>query len=75
MDGVVIQKVPSTFLPTGTNFILAHRVATTQAIKLAEYKVRSDVPFMSGSLVEGRIYYTAFVRNNKKNAIYVSNNA
>lgn len=72
MDGVVIQKVPSTFLPTGTNFILAHKVATTQAIKLAEYKVRNDVPFMSGSLVEGRIYYTAFVRNNKKDAIYVS---
>lgn len=72
MDGVTIQKVPSTFLPAGTNFILAHKVATTQAIKLAEYKVRNDVPFMSGSLVEGRIYYTAFVRNNKKDAIYVS---
>ena len=72
MDGVTIQKVPSTFLPEGTNFILAHKVATTQAIKLAEYKVRNDVPFMSGSLVEGRIYYTAFVRNNKKDAIYVS---
>lgn len=72
MDGVVIQKVPSTLLPANTNFILSHRVATTQAIKLAEYKVHNDVPFVSGSLVEGRIYYTAFVRNNKKDAIYVS---
>ena len=72
MDGVTIQKVPSTFLPEGTNFILAHKVATTQAIKLAEYKVNNDPQGISGSLVEGRIYYTAFVRNNKKNAIYVS---
>ena len=72
MDGVTIQKVPSTLLPTGANFLLSHRIATTQAIKLAEYKVHNDTPFVSGSLVEGRIYYTAFVRNNKKNAIYYS---
>lgn len=72
MDGLVIQKVPSTFLPENQNFLITHRIATTQAIKLAEYKVRNDVPFMSGSLVEGRIYYTAFVRDNKKNAIYSS---
>lgn len=72
MDGVIIQKVPSTLLPSGANFILAHRIATTQAIKLAEYKVHNNVPFVSGSLVEGRIYYTAFVRNNKKDAIYYS---
>ena len=72
MDGVSIQKVPSKLLPTGTNFILAHPVATTQAIKLAEYKIHTDAPGVSGSLVEGRIYYTAFVRNKKKTAIYVS---
>ena len=72
MDGVTIQKVPSTFLPAGTNFILSHRIATTQAIKLAEYKVNTEPQGISGSLVEGRIYYTAFVRNNKKNALYVS---
>ena len=72
MDGVTIQKVPSNFLPTGINFILSHKVATTQAIKLAEYKVNTDPQGISGSLVEGRIYYTAFVRNNKKDALYVS---
>lgn len=72
MDGVVIQKVVSSLLPEGVNFILAHKIATTQAIKLAEYKIHTDAVGVSGSLVEGRIYYTAFVRNNKKNAIYVS---
>lgn len=72
MDGVMVQKVPSSFLPENTNFILAHRIATTQAIKLAEYKINTNPQGISGTLVEGRIYYTAFVRNNKKKAIYVS---
>ena len=73
MDGVMIQKVPSTFLPEDTNYILTHRIATTQAIKLAEYKINTDPQGISGTLVEGRIYYTAFVRTNKAKAIYVSN--
>lgn len=72
MDGLTIQKVPSKYLPTGTNFIVVHPVATTLAIKLAEYKIHNNPQGVSGALVEGRIYYTAFVRNNKKNAIYVS---
>ncbi len=72
MDGTTIQKVPSSLLPEKTNFILAHSIATTQAIKLADYKIHTDAPGVSGNLVEGRIYYTAFVRNNKKVAIYVS---
>ena len=72
MDGVNIQKVPSRLLPENVNYILAHPVATTFAVKLAEYKVHDDAPGVSGSLVEGRVYYTAFVRNNKKAAIYVS---
>lgn len=75
MDGVTIQKVPSKLLPENTNFILAHSVATTQAIKLAEYKIHNDAQGVSGALVEGRIYYTAFVRENKKKAIYVSASA
>lgn len=75
MDGVYVQKVVSSLLPEGTNFILAHKIATTQAIKLAEYKIHTDAVGVSGSLVEGRIYYTAFVRNNKKDAIYVSTTA
>lgn len=72
MDGVYIQKVPSSMLPLGMNFLLTHNVATTQAIKLAEYKIHTDVVGVSGSVVEGRIYYTAFVRDNKKFAIYAS---
>ena len=37
MDGANIQKIPTAMLPENVNFILSHKVATTQAIKLAEY--------------------------------------
>lgn len=72
MDGASIQKVPSKLLPTGQNFILAHPVATTLAVKLEEYKIHTEPQGVSGALVEGRIYYTAFVRTNKAKAIYSS---
>lgn len=75
MDGTNIQKVPSRLLPANVNYILTHPVATTFAVKLADYKIHEDAPGISGSLVEGRVYYTAFVRNNKKSAIYVSKSA
>lgn len=75
MDGMVIQKVVSSLLPTNINFMVAHKVATTQAIKLAEYDIIDGGALASGKIVKGRIYYTAFVRNNKKDAIYVSTKA
>ena len=75
MDGMVIQKVVSSLLPSGINFMVAHKVATTQAIKLAEYDTIDGGALASGKIVKGRIYYTAFVRNNKKNAIYVNTSA
>lgn len=72
MDGMLVQKVISSLLPENVNFIVTHKVATTQAIKLAEYNVIDGGALASGNIVKGRIYYTAFVRNNKKDAIYVS---
>ena len=75
MDGMVIQKVVSSLLPYDINFMIAHKIATTQAIKLAEYETIDGGALASGKIVKGRIYYTAFVRNNKKNAIYVNTGA
>lgn len=75
MDGDLIQKVQAKRLGKKINYILAHPVATTFALKLADYKIHEDAPGVSGALVEGRIYYTAFIRNNKKSAIYVSREA
>lgn len=75
IDGMYITKVTSATLGKNINFIVAHPCATVAPVKLAEYKVHTDAPGVSGELVEGRFYYDAFVLNNKKGAIYVHKNA
>ena len=39
-------------------------------VSLEDYKIHEDPPGISGSLVEGRINYDAFVLENKAMAIY-----
>lgn len=70
LDGANVIKVPAVRLPEGFGFMLAHPSATVAPTKLADYKIHQDPPGISGSLVEGRICYDAFVLDNKKNAIY-----
>lgn len=70
VDGAQVIKVPTTRLPENFGFMLAHPVATVAPTKLEDYKIHLDPPGISGSLVEGRICYDAFVLDNKKNAIY-----
>lgn len=70
VDGAQVIKVPATRLPEKFGFMLAHPVATVAPTKLEDYKIHLDPPGISGSLVEGRICYDAFVLDNKKNAIY-----
>lgn len=74
VDGVKIVKVPSTYLPANTEFILTHPSATVAANKLSDYKTHNNPPGINGWLVEGRKRYDAFVLNNKVDAIYVHKN-
>ena len=65
------QKPPMGTGSTGNfGFVLAHPSATVAPVKLDEYKIHQDPPGISGSLVEGRICYDAFVLENKKKALY-----
>ena len=70
LDGLNVVKIASNRLPAKFGFMIAHPVATVAPVKLAEYKIHLDPPFLSGSLVEGRIYYDCFVLENKAKAIY-----
>lgn len=62
-------------LPEGVLFFITHKIATTSPVKLSEYKIHDNPPGINGWLVEGRVYYDAFVLDNKKNAIYVHKKA
>ena len=70
LDGMNVQKIPANRLPAGFGFMLAHPSATVAPVKLEDYKIHKDPPGISGSLVEGRIVYDAFVLGNKTKAIY-----
>ncbi|WKY43925.1 hypothetical protein Q5O14_15020 [Eubacteriaceae bacterium ES2] len=70
IDGAQVFKVPSGRLPAGFGFLLGHPIATVAPTKLEDYKVHEDPPGISGSLVEGRIVYDAFVLDNKAKALY-----
>ncbi len=70
LDGCNVIKVPSNRLPEDFGFMIAHPVATVAPTKLEDYTTHNNPPGISGSLVEGRICYDAFVLDNKASAIY-----
>ena len=74
LDGANVIKVPAARLPKNFGFMLAHPCATVAPTKLEDYKIHKDPPGISGSLVEGRICYDAFVLDNKVKAIYYQAN-
>jgi N4-gp56 family major capsid protein len=70
IDGVKLIKVPDSYLPANCAFIITHPSVTVAADKLAEYKVHDNPPGINGNLVEGRVYYDAFVLDAKKTGAY-----
>lgn len=75
IDGTPLIVAPSSRLPSDTNFMIVHPVAGIAPMKLVEYRTHVDPPGISGTLVEGRLYFDAFVLDNKKDAIYWSKSA
>lgn len=74
LDGSNVIKVSPTRVPKNFGFMLAHPCATVAPVKLDDYKIHEDPPGISGSLIEGRICYDAFVLENKAKAIYYQEN-
>ncbi len=70
VDGCKIVRVPSSKLPSGCAFLIAHKMAATAPRQLEEYKTHDNPPGISGWLVEGRVIYDCFVLREKADAIY-----
>lgn len=75
IEGIQLIYAPSVYLPENVEFVITNQMATVGAEKLADYKIHDNPPGIDGWLVEGRIYYDAFVLDKKKLAIYVHKNA
>jgi N4-gp56 family major capsid protein len=70
VDNVKIVKVPTSYFPAKTPFILVHKSVMCAPKKLQDYKIHDNPPGISGNLVEGRIIYDAFVLDAKKKGVY-----
>jgi N4-gp56 family major capsid protein len=70
VDGVAIVKVPTSYMPAKTPFIIVHKSAMCAPKKLQDYKIHENPPGINGNLVEGRVYYDAFVLDSRKKAVY-----
>jgi N4-gp56 family major capsid protein len=70
VDGVKIVKVPTSYFPAKTPFIITHKSAMCAPKKLQDYKIHENPPGINGNLVEGRIYYDAFILDSRKKAIF-----
>lgn len=75
VDGVKIVAVPSSYMPTNTNLIIVHPIATVSPVALTDYVVHENAPGVNGWLVEGRFVYDSFCLTNKLNAIAVHKTA
>lgn len=70
IDGMKVIKVPDSWMPDDVYFMVIHKCAVLSPFKLQEYKTHENPPGINGWLVEGRIYYDAFVLDAKKDAVY-----
>lgn len=70
LDGMQVVRVPSSRLPEGFGFMIAHPSATVAPVKLEDYGIHENTPLSSGTIVTGRICYDAFVLENKTMGIY-----
>lgn len=70
IDGVKLIRVPDNYLPANCAFIITHPSVTVAADKLADYKIHDNPVGINGNVVEGRVYYDAFVLDAKKDGAY-----
>lgn len=75
IDGVKIVMTPTSLMPANTNFILAHPDSLLSVKKLDERKVNTEPQGISGTLIEARFRYDAYVLANKTAGVYLHKSA
>lgn len=68
--GAQVVKLPLSYLPAGCYFLLWHRSSVLCPTKLGDAKIHTDPPGISGSLLEGRWLYDAFVLGARSAGVY-----
>ncbi|MDR3310622.1 MAG: chitobiase/beta-hexosaminidase C-terminal domain-containing protein [Oscillospiraceae bacterium] len=71
LDGMDIVAIPDTYLPAGVQFVIKHRDATADPMKLKTMRVQKNPVGIDGDVGECRFYHDAFVLDAKTDGIFV----
>lgn len=71
VDGCIVKTVPTSWFPASTYFMIKYKNCTVDPVKLQQYDVLEKVQGFSGPVVQGRIYYDAFILDAKKAGVGV----
>lgn len=66
VDRNAVVPVPDGWFPSGVEFLIKHKSATVDPVKLHNYHIRKDAQGFDGPVVEGRVYFDSFVLDAKK---------
>ena len=72
IDGMMVVKVPTSYLPENCYFLIARSEAIMRPKKLQTLKIHKEPPGIDGWKMEGRFYYDAFVVGAKAHAVYAA---
>jgi hypothetical protein len=65
VDGVMLHKVPTSYLVANTGYLFLHEETLVSPIKFNSVRVLTDVQGIDGAVAEGRRYYDCFIPTNK----------
>ena len=68
-SGAPVIVLPTSYMPAGCHALLARKDAILMPKKIASYKTHNNPPGIDGWLMEGRVYYDAFVLEAKKHGV------
>ncbi|MDR0861991.1 MAG: chitobiase/beta-hexosaminidase C-terminal domain-containing protein [Oscillospiraceae bacterium] len=71
IDGMDVVVVPDVYMPTGAAFVIKHRDATVDPMKLKTMRVQKNPPGYDADIGECRFYHDSFVLDSKLDGIYV----
>lgn len=69
VDNCIVKPVPTSWMPEGVGALIKYRGCTVDPVKLQNYDVLTKVQGFDGPVVQGRVYYDAFVLDAKKDGI------
>jgi len=69
IDGTEIRKVPTSYLPANSTFLLLHKDVLISPTKFNMIRILTEVAGLDGALLEMRRYYDCFIPKNKGTAI------